>query len=221
MCIQLARELSSFVGESVDVDAAFPFAHFDDRKVMAERIADLNISAISNTFASLKVDRLYSMAKGIREKKSVTLYAMEENVLPAQDFADKLLSIGINVRTAFRAVNVTNCALTQTADSPALLISYYHKEQVIQNAARSLCERKVPVYLICGPFTSGLTKYASETAEIGFYESQPRIGPIGSRTATCAVLDVLYAYVFNQDYEKNVALMNNGGDYRKYGSENG
>lgn len=215
LCVELAKELTTFAGTSrTPSSSSLPFEHYDDRKVIADKLVTLHYRALNDTFQDLNVEAVYRIAKEIREKKNVYVYALEGTYLTALDFETKLQSIGYVTNGTILPGMVLQRAAVQPPESIALIISYYANEQAMIQAAKILNSRKIPVMLIRGPFHGTLEKFADEIAEAGFLEDLPKIGSLGSRTSVLLVLDLLFLYIFNMDYEKNLALVKMSGETR-------
>ena len=209
MCVQLAKELSSLGDpqQGSKIDPSFPFAHGDDRKVIADKLQELCYKALRDTMQDLPLDKVQHIARIIHDKKSLTIYAPEDNDLSARDFLGKLVSIGINARIVTVSSLSLQAALAQAADSCALFVSYYGNQSFMVQAARVLFDRKITVMLISGPFSSKVEKYAVEAVRVGFYEATPKIGSIGSCVAMTMALNLAYLYLFNLEYDRNMTLV--------------
>ena len=198
-----------------------PLEHFDDRRVIVDKLAALYYRAVSETYQEVNLDVLYRLARQIRDRKSAAVYAADEDYAYAMSFAVKLSSLGIQTDLSALPEYTVKQSLYQTAETPSLMISYRGNEQVLLQAAKILNERKIPFTLISGPFPGGLKRYAAETAEISFYEPEPRIAALGSVTAMTFILDILFAYVFSMDFEKNTANIKTAAEMKKKLSESG
>ena len=221
LCVQLAKELNAFMAADTELNASMPLEHFDDRRVIVDKLAALYYRAVSETYQEVNLDVLYRLARQIRDRKSAAVYAADEDYAYAMSFAVKLSSLGIQTDISALPEYTVKQSLYQTAETPSLMISYRGNEQVLLQAAKILNERKIPFTLISGPFPGGLKRYAAETAEISFYEPEPRIAALGSVTAMTFILDILFAYVFSMDFEKNTANIKTAAEMKKKLSESG
>lgn len=204
LCVQIAKEMGDFLASDVHIDTALPLEHFDDRKVIADKMMTLNFRSISETYNSIDLDLLYGIAKSINEKKTICIYAMEEDFIVAQDLQKKFLNIGIHCTAAQMPGMALSLATTQTASSVALFLSYYGNETLLLQAARILKEKNIPIELITGPQNGNLNRFASHICSVGYYEPMPKIASIGSRTAMLFAADILYSYLFSLEFEKNM-----------------
>lgn len=215
LCLELAKEMSSFVSDDVELDAAKPFSKGDSPMDTARKLAALNQKAMSDTSAGISFDDLQSLAKMICSGKVFTVFAVEESYLPARDLANRLQNLGYHISVNTVPSSSVSKALSMSSNSAALFITYSGKEPSLTQSARILSEKNVPVFLISGPSAGTLKKFADTAIEIGFYEPQPRSFMIGSRTAVFFVLDLLYGMVFNMDADRHQALLKADSEYRR------
>ena len=215
LCVQLARELNTFVFDGKYLNPSFPYEADDTAKVLAEKAYSLNYGALSETFNDLDPEQLYKIAKQIHDGKSLYLYCCEGSYMPASDFESKLRDINFPVRLITVPGSNLKQALIQEEGSIALIISYSERDEGILKVARVLSDRSIPMFMVTGPTRSVVMKYVQDTIQVSYFEPYPKIASIGSRTAVMLVLDILYADLFAMDYEQNMALINDADERRK------
>ncbi len=220
LCVELAKELNSFGSDEIDFDMAMPFSKTDTPAETAKKMMSLNYKAVNDTLAGVSLDGLNELAKMIYGGRPFYVYAPEENWLAAQDISARMQALGYQVHADNPPGASLSKAISQNPNTAALFISYSGANPGLTQSARLLSDKNVPVFLICGPFSTTLRKLADTVIEAGFYEPQPRIVTIGSRSAVLFVLDILYALVFNMDTEKHAAMLRTASEYRRRGSEN-
>ena len=215
LCVELAKELSTFSPDNTEIDVSMPFSAKDTHAEAARKMMNLHYKAVNDTFSVIDTEPLYELAKTIFEGKTVLVYAIGESNLCAQDFSFRLQSLGYSVYTNTVPDSILIKAFSQNVNTAALFISYSSRDPVLAQAARILNEKNVPVFLVSGPSVSTLKKLADTVIEVGFYEPQPRHITIGSRCAVFYILDVLYAMVFDMDVEKHTALLKADSEFRR------
>ena len=220
LCVELAKELNTFVSDDPNVNLDTPYAKTDTAADSARKMSALSYKAISDTYSSLSLDSLQEMARIIHSAMAVTVYAVEENQLAAMDIAFRLQAIGYQAQVSALNANPVRTALGQNENSPALFITYTAREPHLIQSARVLNRRKIPVCLISGSYSGTLRKLSDVFAEVGIYESQPRACQTGPRTGIFLALDILYAILFNMDYDRCQAAVNASAEGRASG-ENG
>lgn len=219
LCVELARELHAFEADDVELDVSMPFARGESIQTTARKMMALNYKAIADTYQGLDYETLHTIAKAVRKRRKVAVYALEENYLAAMDFSIRLQTLGYHCSIASFPGMTIQCALSHREDTAALFISYGGREAPLLASARILGERRIPVFLITGPISSPIRRLSSQTAEVSFYEPFPKTSAIGSRAGISLMMDILYAMIFNMDYEKNMAVLNANAEYRRRFSE--
>lgn len=204
LSVQLAKELNTFIFDDKVLNPSFPYEPGDDRKKIADKTYTLNLGALEDTYQDLNLDQIYGIAKVIHDQGKVYIYSVESSYLNAKWLELGLRDIGIEARLITIPGSNVHQALRQESDSAALFIQYSERQEGLVRPAQVLKEKKIPVYLITGPKKGPLGNYATETVSISYYEPDPKVYPIGSFMAVKLVTDILYADLFNMDYQKNM-----------------
>jgi DNA-binding MurR/RpiR family transcriptional regulator len=203
LCVELAKELSTYLMDDRRIDASFPYKLGDDKKMLADKVYALNYGALVQTYQDLDLDQLYRMAKTMHEKKAIRVYSFDDNVNVVQAFTDAMREIGANINLCpFSSMSIQQAA-SQTPDSVALFVTYHTREASAIQSAKILSGRKVPLFVITGPFKGMLSTYAQEKVSASIYEGEPKSVSISSRNAICLILDILYSYYYSFDIEKH------------------
>ena len=204
LSVQLAKELNTFTFDDKVLNPSLPYEPGDDRRTIADKTYTLNLGALQDTYQDLNLDQIYGIARVIHDLGKVYIYSAEESYLNAKWLEVALREVGIQARLVSIPGSNVHQALRQEEGSAALFILYEERQEGLVRPAQVLKEKKIPVYLITGPKKGPLAKYATETVSVGFYESYPKVYPIGSATAVKLVTDILFADIFNMDYQRNM-----------------
>lgn len=218
-CVQLAKELNSFMANETELDPSFPFARDDNNRIIAEKLLSLKFKGLNDTYAELNLETVHTLAKAIHEYRNVTIYTTDENRFVSMELESRLENIGYNANVIYLPNSVLKRASSQNSETTALFISYQARSQVLAQAAKTLSEKKIPVYLIAGPAKGLLEKYADSTIRIGYYEPSPKLAPLASGTGLAFILDLLYGYLFEMDHDQNTALVKMANEMQRSGSE--
>lgn len=207
LCVQLAKELDSFMFNGKELDFSIPFEAKDDKNTIAQKTYALEYGALNETFSDIHVEQLYKVSKMLHDKKNVYIYAGEDGHLLVNDFVSKLDTIGFS--THFKTIPSTNIqqAYLQEADSAALFVYYSLKGDDLVKIAQILSNKKIPIIIVTGPEKGPITKYACETVSVAYYENAPKIAGFGSFIAMQMILNMIYAYIFQMDYDKNIQVI--------------
>lgn len=207
LCVELAKELSTYLMDDRRIDPSFPYALGDDKKILADKVYALNYGALVQTYQDLDFDQLYRIAKTMHDKSLIRVYSFDENINVVQAFVNALRENGTNITLCPFTSGSVQQAAAQTTDSVALFVAYHTRESAAIQAAKILSTKKVPLFVITGPFKGMLSTYAQEKVSASIYEGDPKSVSISSRNAICLILDILYAYYYSLDVEKNERLI--------------
>ncbi len=203
LCIELSKELSVYLIDDRRIDSSFPYEAGDDQKTLAEKVYALSYGALAQTYQDLDRQQLYRVAKAMHDHTYIAIYTSDENVDYLQPFAESLNELGANARIYALSSSSVHRAAQQPSDSVSLFIIYRTKDTAAVQTARLLAIRKIPLFVITGPFKGMFSAYGQEVISASIYESEPKAVSISSRKAVGLILDILHAYYYSFDVEKN------------------
>lgn len=204
LCVQLAKELDTFVFNGKELNYSVPYELSDSKKMIADKTHAIVMGALNETWSDLDVDKLSKIAKMIHDKKKLYIYAAEDSFLLARDLYLRLEKIGMHVcLQETTGANITQ-ACQEDSDSAALFIYYSNPSEELIRIAQILSSKNIYMVALTGPNKGPLTIYANDHILVPYYEPDPKICGFGSSTAMKFVIDVIYAYIFHMDYEKNL-----------------
>ncbi|PFZ56566.1 MurR/RpiR family transcriptional regulator [Bacillus wiedmannii] len=201
---------NSFLGEIEylnshfsSIDANYPFDDQDSIMTVANKMALLNQTTISDTLSLLNHDDLQRATNMLDEAAHIKVFSMYHNLLICHDFKSKMNRIGKHVSLCtvdphFEAVN-------SNTETCAIVISYSGESEAIVGLLPFLKRKKVPVIALTSIGENTLTKYADCILRITTREKlYSKIGSFSSNESICFLLDLLYACVFSEDYKNNL-----------------
>ena len=97
LCVQLAKELDTFVFNGKELNYSVPYELSDSKKMIADKTYAIVMGALNETWSDLDVDKLSKIAKMIHDKKKLYIYAAEDSFLLARDLYLRLEKIGMHV----------------------------------------------------------------------------------------------------------------------------
>lgn len=202
--LQLAREMSAASIQEGRIQDELPFEKNQTAEEITNRILNLNIQSMNDTYQQLDIVHLEKVSRMLYEAPHIYLYGTGQSLILAQDFQYKLFRINrdCNLETAvgFQFMKVH----TQPLDSIALMISYYGNGLNNLRIIKDLSERGIKVILITGPNENPLCQYAAEVIHVAPQEELiTKMASFSSRTAIQLVLDFIYSLIFSFDYEDN------------------
>ncbi|PEN43637.1 sugar isomerase [Bacillus wiedmannii] len=201
---------NSFLGEIEylnshfsSIDANYPFDDQDSIMTVANKMALLNQTTISDTLSLLNHDDLQRATNMLDEAAHIKVFSMYHNLLICHDFKSKMNRIGKHVSLCtvdphFEAVN-------SNTETCAIVISYSGESEAIVGLLPFLKRKKVPVIALTSIGENTLTKYADCILRITTREKlYSKIDSFSSNESICFLLDLLYACVFSEDYKNNL-----------------
>ncbi|WP_144502221.1 MurR/RpiR family transcriptional regulator [Bacillus thuringiensis] len=201
---------NSFLGEIEylnshfsSIDANYPFDDRDSIMTVANKMALLNQTTISDTLSLLNHNDLQRATNMLDEAAHIKVFSMYHNLLICHDFKSKMNRIGKHVSLCtvdphFEAVN-------SNTETCAIVISYSGESEDIVGLLPFLKRKKVPVIALTSIGENTLTKYADCILRITTREKlYSKIGSFSSNESICFLLDLLYACVFSEDYKNNL-----------------
>ncbi len=213
--LTLAKEMSTLLGNVERLEETIPFGPDDNDKAIADKILMLNFQALTDTYSYINLDQLRKLADIIREKRRITIYGLIESFLVGADFQYKLMNIGIDAVCPDVPGLYFRQSHLQTEGSVALVISYYGRHVELYQTIQNLSMNGAYVILLTGPGNNPMIPYADEIVRVNVNEPHPKIGSISSRTAMTLILDILYSFIFADDYESNLDHIIHASDQRR------
>lgn len=215
LCVQLAKELDTFVFNGKELNFSLPFEAMDTKQTLAEKVYALSIGALNEVWNAIDVEKIGKVAKMIYDRKKLYIYAGDDARFVAGEFQRKLKNINFSVFIENGMSSNIRQSVLQEQDSIGLFIYYSESSDAMLKVAKTLSNKKIPMVVITGPDKGGLSVYGTETISISYYEPTPKISGYGSSLAMEFILNILYAEIFNLDYEKNMKMIIDVDDVKK------
>lgn len=146
--VKLAQEISEEPSKQEIIDVNYPFEKDATPDQIAYQLLELYRVSIKDTYDAIDSKKLAIVAKLLFEASSIDIYTHSHNTNAAENFQDKMLTIGriVNVPKSFykQRLNV----LAQQRGSVAIILSYSGKATFISPLVRLLHAKNIPVVLI-------------------------------------------------------------------------
>lgn len=187
------------------VDVNYPFTDTDDIKAVALQLRDLEISSLEETEALLDAKTLELARDRIRKADEVVIFGISPNSLLAETFRRKLISIGLKAKVAPNS-EMGLTALSLTDKDCAMIISYSGNDAHSEPMAyiRLLQEKHVPMIGITSAGENYMRQVLDCVLTIASREHlYSKIANYYTEQSILYILNVLYAAVFQADYEGN------------------
>lgn len=202
--IKLSRDLEIEYKEITQVDANVPFESKDAMIVISKKIAKLSKETIDSTQQLLNDQLLNQTTSMLMNANKIFAIGISHNFIQLNDFQLKMLKIGKYVHLINSQPEQVFLATNASPQDVAILVSYTGVTAEIENVAKILKRRKIPIIFI----TSNTNCYVARIANIliplpNQENAKESISSFSSQTAIFYVLNVLYACLFKIDYEKS------------------
>lgn len=208
--VKLAQELNTGANEQEIINVNYPFEQDATPDQIAYKLLELYRVSIKDTFDAIDTTKLAVVAKLLFEADVIDVYTHSHNTNAAENFQDKMLTIGriVNVPKSFykQRLNV----LAQQKGSVALILSYSGKATFIGPLARLLNAKGIPVVLIGKINNNYFPQYIKYQLGISDQEDlRDRISQFSSHISLQYMLDVVFGCIYNLDRERNIKYLQN------------
>ena len=222
--VMLAKELAQKNQDMDMIDVNYPFDRKDGPQIIADKLLKLYETAIQDTNHHIDPMELQRAARMLHHASVIDIYTHAHNLNAAENFQDKMLTIGRTVQCPKSFYKQRSTALAADQSHGAIVLSYSGKATFIPPIIKALYQKKIPVVLI-GRLGSNLyPRYISHALYISGRENlRNRISQFSSYISMQYMMEVLFGCIYNMDREKNIAYLKNAigfMDDRQIGEEN-
>lgn len=192
---------------SVRIDANMPFDRDDSYEQVAWKLGNLAANAINNAISGFDQQQVDRVVKILADSDVVNVFTVGTSIPAALDFKTKLVRIGRQVNVDQDAFVQRGYAISAPAHSCNILISLSGETEMIVSYARILQARGRHTLAITADPSSRLASICDEVICLNSNESDSfsrKIETFSSFDATHFVLDCLYSWLFQTDYDRNM-----------------
>lgn len=211
--VAAARDLAE-ARSTARIDVNYPFGEADGPQPIAQKLAKLYESAIQDTFRQMDFIQVQRVARVLNKASGIDIYTHAHNMNAAENFQDKMLTIGKRVNCPHGFYNQRATVLASTPDRAALLLSYSGRASFMRPILQVLARKKVPAILIGRAGSNLYPQYVTYAFSISSQENlQDRISQFSSHIAMQYMLDVIFGCIYNLDREKNIQYLQSSMDF--------
>lgn len=212
--VQLAQEMNEKIRSNHMINVNFPFSIYDSSKEIANKLIELYTITIQDTCSCIDYSVLQTIAKLLNDAEVIDIYAHAHNFHIAQNFKDKMLTIGKRVNCIENFYDQRLNVLTSDSRHVAIILSYSGKASWILTILQKLKEKNIPVIQIGKINSNHYPALVSYHLGISNLENlRDRISQFSSHIAMQYMMDVLYSCIFRIDWQKNRAFVEQFIDY--------
>lgn len=198
------RELEYLSDYFQDLDANRPFSPSDSAEVIAHRLGALYRETVDDTLTILNAENLSLAVTYCQEAETIYICSGGAQSMIAEAFCEKMAKIGKMVVRSERMDMMFFYACNCKPTDCFIIISYSGETSANRRIAKKLRERKIHTVTMTSFGSNTLTSIFSCNLYMSTRERLvDNLGNFCSHMTALFLLDVLYAGVFNQDYERN------------------
>lgn len=209
--IELSRNLEIEYKRISAINANMPFDHNDAMIVVAKKIAQLSKDTIDFTSQLLSDQLLKNAVNMIMKADKIYAFGVSDSFLKISEFHLKMLRIGKYVHLVHSQPDQVFLATHATSKDVAILVSYSGTTAEIENVAKILKKRKIPMILITSNCECFAAKAAKTVIPLPNQEDvKTNISNFSSQFAIFYVLNVIYACIFKMNYDESITIREMG-----------
>lgn len=205
MKVQIAKDSCELYHEESMINVNYPFQKEDDVRHIAYKMIELYNLTIKDTFEVLNYKDIEKVVDLIVQSSVIDIYTHSHNLNAAENFQDKMLTIGKMVNVPKTKYKQRLSVLASDASHLAIILSYIGKATFINQIIRELYEKNIKIILISQIGRNYYPQYITYSLGISDKENmQERISQFSSHIAMQYMLDVIYSAFFNKNRQRNI-----------------
>lgn len=212
--VSIAKENADLLENSSYINVNYPFQAKDNPRQIAFKLLELYEKAIKDTFEYVDLDRIKAVSQLIDSADVIDVYTHAHNSNIAENFQDKMLTIGRSVNCPSSFYNQRLTVLASDQKHVAIILSYSGKATFILPIVKKLYEKGVKVIQIGKAGSNYYSQYVTYHLSISDSENnRDRMSQFSSHIAMQYIMDVLYGCIYNEKRKKNTKYIYDSIDY--------
>ena len=212
--VSIAKENADLLENNSYINVNYPFQAKDNPRQIAFKLLELYEKAIKDTFEYVDLDQIKAVSKLIDSADVIDVYTHAHNSNIAENFQDKMLTIGRSVNCPSSFYNQRLTVLASDQKHVAIILSYSGKATFILPIVKKLYEKGVKVIQIGKAGSNYYSQYVTYHLSISDSENnRDRMSHFSSHIAMQYIMDVLYGCIYNEKRKKNTKYIYDSIDY--------
>ncbi|MDY4797165.1 MAG: MurR/RpiR family transcriptional regulator [Floccifex porci] len=212
--VSIAKENADLLENNSYINVNYPFQAKDNPRQIAFKLLELYEKAIKDTFEYVDLDQIKAVSQLIDSADVIDVYTHAHNSNIAENFQDKMLTIGKSVNCPSSFYNQRLTVLASDQKHVAIILSYSGKATFILPIVKKLYEKGVKVIQIGKAGSNYYSQYVTYHLSISDSENnRDRISQFSSHIAMQYIIDVLYGCIYNEKRRKNTKYIYDSIDY--------
>ena len=212
--VSIAKENADLLENNSYINVNYPFQAKDNPRQIAFKLLELYEKAIKDTFEYVDLDQIKAVSQLIDSAEVIDVYTHAHNSNIAENFQDKMLTIGRSVNCPSSFYNQRLTVLASDQKHVAIILSYSGKATFILPIVKKLYEKGVKVIQIGKAGSNYYSQYVTYHLSISDSENnRDRMSQFSSHIAMQYIMDVLYGCIYNEKRKKNTKYIYDSIDY--------
>lgn len=212
--VSIAKENADLLENNSYINVNYPFQAKDNPRQIAFKLLELYEKAIKDTFEYVDLDQIKAVSQLIDSADVIDVYTHAHNSNIAENFQDKMLTIGRSVNCPSSFYNQRLTVLASDQKYVAIILSYSGKATFILPIVKKLYEKGVKVIQIGKAGSNYYSQYVTYHLSISDSENnRDRMSQFSSHIAMQYIMDVLYGCIYNVRRKKNTKYIYDSIDY--------
>lgn len=212
--VSVAKENADLLENNSYINVNYPFQAKDNPRQIAFKLLELYEKAIKDTFEYVDLDQIKAVSQLIDSADVIDVYTHAHNSNIAENFQDKMLTIGRSVNCPSSFYNQRLTVLASDQKHVAIILSYSGKATFILPIVKKLYEKGVKVIQIGKAGSNYYSQYVTYHLSISDSENnRDRMSQFSSHIAMQYIMDVLYSCIYNEKRKKNTKYIYDSIDY--------
>lgn len=212
--VSIAKENADLLENNSYINVNYPFQAKDNPRQIAFKLLELYEKAIKDTFEYVDLDQIKAVSQLIDSADVIDVYTHAHNSNIAENFQDKMLTIGKSVNCPSSFYNQRLTVLASDQKHVAIILSYSGNATFILPIVKKLYEKGVKVIQIGKAGSNYYSQYVTYHLSISDSENnRDRMSQFSSHIAMQYIMDVLYGCIYNVRRKKNTKYIYDSIDY--------
>lgn len=212
--VSIAKENADLLENNSYINVNYPFQAKDNPRQIAFKLLELYEKAIKDTFEYVDLDQIKAVSQLIDSADVIDVYTHAHNSNIAENFQDKMLTIGKSVNCPSSFYNQRLTVLASDQKHVAIILSYSGKATFILPIVKKLYEKGVKVIQIGKAGSNYYSQYVTYHLSISDSENnRDRMSQFSSHIAMQYIMDVLYGCIYNEKRKQNTKYIYDSNDY--------
>lgn len=212
--VSIAKENADLLENNSYINVNYPFQAKDNPRQIAFKLLELYEKAIKDTFEYVVLDQIKAVSQLIDSADVIDVYTHAHNSNIAENFQDKMLTIGKSVNCPSSFYNQRLTVLASDQKHVAIILSYSGKATFILPIVKKLYEKGVKVIQIGKAGSNYYSQYVTYHLSISDSENnRDRMSQFSSHIAMQYIMDVLYGCIYNEKRKQNTKYIYDSIDY--------